>query len=392
MESSSLVLVTGGNGLIGRNVCQRLASKYRVISLDVSGPQSPHPSHFKVTSLNLDVSSARAVRKCIDEIAARHGSQVASVIHLAAYYSFSGEPSPLYDRITVRGTRNLLTELKRLEVEQFVFSSTMLVHAPTSPGRPIREDSPIDPRWDYPRSKVRAEKLIREHRGSIPSVSLRIAGVYDDRCHSIPLANHIRRIYERQFSSHFFPGDPSHGQSFIHLDDLVEAIAKTVEKRSELPPELSLLIGEADVLSFQELQDAIGKRVHGSAWTTFRIPKAVARWGAKLQPKGFIKPWMIDYSDDHYELDISKAKDLLSWVPQHGLAETLPIMAEALRRDPLAWYRENKFEPPGQLELTLKTLDRRIYAVGAALAIPAAAAVIKRRQGRKKREESGRAA
>jgi hypothetical protein len=32
------------------------------------------------------------------------GQRIASVIHLAAYYDFSGEPSRPYEQITVRGT------------------------------------------------------------------------------------------------------------------------------------------------------------------------------------------------------------------------------------------------------------------------------------------------
>lgn len=95
----------------------------------------------------------------------------------------------------------------------------MLVHAPCEPGQKINEDWPLDPKRDYPRSKVQTEELIRAQRGDIPVVILRIAGVYDDRCHSIPLAHQIQRIFERKLTSHVFPGDISHGQAFLHLED-----------------------------------------------------------------------------------------------------------------------------------------------------------------------------
>ena len=51
----------------------------------------------------------------------------------------------------------------------------------------------------------------------------------------------------------------------------------------------------------------------------------------------FIKPWMIDLADDHYELDISRARNLLGWEPKNRLIETLPKMIEAFRRDPAQW-------------------------------------------------------
>ena len=40
-----------------------------------------------------------------------------------------GEPSPKYEEVTVRGTERLLRGLKDFDVGQFVFSSTMIVHA-----------------------------------------------------------------------------------------------------------------------------------------------------------------------------------------------------------------------------------------------------------------------
>jgi len=89
-------------------------------------------------------------------------SGIAFVIHLAAYYDLSGEPSPLYEQITVGGTERLQEPPKEFHAEQFVFTSMMLVHAPTERGQRINEASPIDPRWPYPLSKVETEALIRE--------------------------------------------------------------------------------------------------------------------------------------------------------------------------------------------------------------------------------------
>jgi nucleoside-diphosphate-sugar epimerase len=73
-----------------------------------------------------------------------HGEQIASVVHLAAYYDFSGEPSPKYDEVTVRGTERLLRAFQAFHIEQFIFSSTMLVHAPSEPGQRINEYWPIE--------------------------------------------------------------------------------------------------------------------------------------------------------------------------------------------------------------------------------------------------------
>ena len=137
----------------------------------------------------------------------------------------------MYNKITVQGTERLLKGLQQFQVEQFIFSSTMLVHKPQNPGTKITEDSPLTTAWGYPKSKVETEEMIHKLRGDIPAVILRIAGVYDDRCHSIPLSNQIQRIYENQLEGHVFAGDVSHGASFVHMDDLVDAIDLCVQKK-----------------------------------------------------------------------------------------------------------------------------------------------------------------
>ena len=62
---------------------------------------------------------------------------------MAAYYDFSGQDSDAYDEITVKGTDRLLNALSNFELEQFIFTSTMLVHEPCEPGQRIAEDDPL---------------------------------------------------------------------------------------------------------------------------------------------------------------------------------------------------------------------------------------------------------
>jgi nucleoside-diphosphate-sugar epimerase len=355
------VLVTGSSGLIGSAVVERFAQHFDVIGLDRPGAPYPPPA---AECVDVDLSSDQSVQVGLRQVRQLAAGRLAAVIHLAAYYDFSGEPSSKYEEITVRGTERLLRGLRDVYVEQFVFSSTMLVHKPCEPGQRIDEDWPLDPKWDYPRSKVRTEELIREQHGDIPFVLLRIAGVYDDDCHSIPLAHQIQRIDERRLTSGVYPGDTSRGQAFLHLHDLVDAFVLLVERRARLPRELTLLLGEEETLSYDELQRTFGRLIHGEEWETRQIPKAVAKTGAWLQDnlpfieEPFIKPWMIDLADDHYELDISRARTLLGWETKHSLRETLPKMVAALQADPLDWYRQHNSVPPDRLVETIGKTER----------------------------------
>lgn len=336
---------------------RRFAGRFpTVVGFDRKSPAPPSPGCVNVP---VDVTSDASVRDGLAAIREHHGQHITSVIHLAAYYDFLGGASPMYQEITVRGTERLLRGLRELEfeVEQFVFSSTMLVHRPASPGQFIDEDWPIEATWEYPASKVRTEQVIREARGEIPAVLLRISGVYDDFCHSIPLAHQIQRIYERQLTSHLYSGSTAHAQAFLHMDDLVDAIERTVDRRTELPPELPILLGEPEALTYDELQHTFARLIQDKDWETLEVPRPLAplakvgAWVLSRVPGGdpFIKPWMIDRASDHYVLDVSRARTVLDWEPTRSLRETLPKMVAALQADPRGWYLENELEPPASL-------------------------------------------
>jgi nucleoside-diphosphate-sugar epimerase len=338
------LIVTGSSGRIGSALIDRLGESYTEIGFDREGP--PHPPPETEHVIDCDLSSDESVWAALDEVRRLGHKRITSVIHLAAYYSFSGKPSPFYEQVTVHGTERLLHGLRDFEVEQFIFSSTMLVHAPCEPGECIDEEWPLKPKWDYPKSKVATEQLIVRERGNVPVVFLRIAGVYDDHGHSIPIVQQIQRIYEQRFIGHIFSGNITHGAAFVHMEDMVEALVLAVEHRKELPHVTTLLIGEPDTLSYDELQRTISLRLHGTEWRTYPIPKTFAKvgsWLLNVLPGAdpFIKPWMIDIADDHYVLDISRARTLLGWEPRHSLRNTLPTILAKLKANPIAWYREN---------------------------------------------------
>lgn len=339
-----VIIVSGSSGLIGTALINELAKKYQIVGLDNTG--YPFPP-ITAECVCIDITSDESIKRAMDRIKYAYGDRIASVVHLAAYYDFSGKPSDLYEKITVQGTEKFLKALQSFTVEQFIFSSSLLVYKPTQPEIKITEDSPLEPKWDYPKSKVNTEKILHEKRNNIPVLNLRIAGIYNDEGNSIPIAHHIQRIYEKELTSHLYPGDVTHGNPYLHLNDLISAISKAIEKRKSLPSEIIINLGEPDTMSFIELQQTIAGLIYGKKWKTIAIPKWFAKAGAWLQNifgDPFIKPWMIDMADDHMEIDISKANEILDWKPENSLRKTLPKIIASLKADPGKWYKKNKLK------------------------------------------------
>ena len=278
-----LVIITGAAGNLGQTLARALSDSYRVMGLDRKAQGGPFPV------LQADFSSAASIDLALHKLREAHGTKIASVVHLVAYFDFSNADDPRYQSVNIDGTRHLLRALQAFEVEQFVYGSTMLVHAPCRPGERIDESHPIGPRWAYPRSKAAAEAAVQQEHGAIPYVNLRLAGVYDERSLVPTMAQQFARIYERDVQSYFYSGSTLVGQAMLHRDDMLDAFRRTIDRRHALPPQSAILVGEADAMGYDALQDRLGALMHGvDDWTTIQMPKSVAAAGlwaqAKLEP------------------------------------------------------------------------------------------------------------
>ncbi|MGB3927504.1 MAG: NAD(P)-dependent oxidoreductase [Sphingobium sp.] len=333
MADKPLVLITGAAGNIGGSLAAALDDRYAVVGLDRESGDTNYPV------VAVDLADEKSVTDALARIRSDHGRHFASVVHLAAFFDFTGEDKPQYHEVNVDGSRNLMVALQAFDVEQFIYSGTMLVHEPGRSGERIDESRPIAPGWAYPKSKAEAERAISETRGEIPVVFLRLAGLYDERTSVPTFANQIARIYERDFQSYLYSGDTDAGQTMIHRDDMIDAFVRAIDRRAKFTGETEILVGEPDAIGYDDLQDRLGRLIHGEdGWTTMRLPSAVAGVGAWVQDKAeplvpdaidagerpFIRPFMTGMASDHYALDISRARVLLGWEPRHKLCRRTP--------------------------------------------------------------------
>lgn len=352
-------MITGAAGNLGSALAGRLHNEFEVIACD--RPQSAGDDDIK-----MDITDPESIDAALRQVVTEYGNRIAAVVHLAAYFDFTGEDSPLYKKINEDGTRDLLKALNRhLEVERFIYASTMLVHEPVEPGQRLTEATPLSPKWAYPQSKLKTEKIIEEHHGQIPVTILRLAGVYNsDSC--VPtLAHQIARIHQRALQGHLYAGDQDAGQAFIHTDDMLDAFVRAIQRRSQLSPYEVYLAGESDVMSYGELQDSLGALIHGEeGWATITVPAPIAKAGAWVQEKAeplipdqidhgeepFIKPFMVEMASDHYALDTSRIEKDLRWLATRSLRTELPRLIDRFRQDPKAWYSSHGIPAPSWLE------------------------------------------
>lgn len=191
------VLITGGAGRLGINVCQAfLKDGFQVRVLDLDTPRnrkSVRELGEKAEVMWGDVTQPELVRRAIEE--------VDTVVHMAAILPpVAYEKPELAARVNVGGTRVIVDLIKEKGGRiPLVYTSSVAVFGPT-PGatEPISPDrNGPHPRGAYGETKLQAENLIRE--AGIDHVILRLTAtmylafeVSDlKRMFSVPLNNRV---------------------------------------------------------------------------------------------------------------------------------------------------------------------------------------------------------
>ncbi len=175
------ILVTGGAGFLGSNLCHALAARgARVTALDgflFGGGANP---------ANLEGSGVELVRADIREIDLRNLCEGADVIYnLAAQTShMGGQRDPLAD-IAV----NAVAQVRLIQAAREAAPGAIVVHASTRQfyGRPhylpVDEDHPVNPPDANGVSKFAGEQywMIEHRTAGRPVVSLRLTNCYGPR-------------------------------------------------------------------------------------------------------------------------------------------------------------------------------------------------------------------
>jgi len=234
------VLITGGAGYIGFLLTSELLRlNYRVTILDslLFGGESlltflHHPNfHFVKT----DVTEKRAVKDALKG----DWQKPDALIHLAAIVGFpacQAVGKQVAWRYNVEATKMVFGQAADLGVDRFVFASTYSNYGLSEDGRPVTEESPLNPQSLYAETKIAAEEfLLSQKNASCAPLLFRFATLYglsprtrfDLIVNQFVLEAFTKRaliIYQRGYS-----------RSFVHIRDVARGVIMGLEaERSKI--------------------------------------------------------------------------------------------------------------------------------------------------------------
>jgi nucleoside-diphosphate-sugar epimerase len=344
------VIVTGGSGFLGRRLVGSLLSRARVVGIDRRPRAEAYvPDHENMSWFQIDLGDAAAVEETFAEI--RAGGRVDYFIHLAAYYDFTGEEDPEYERTNVTGLRNVLDVCRTLGLRRFVFASSAGAARVRRDRTPLDEDVPADGEHVYARTKHIGEELVRERSRDFPTVTVRLAALFSDWCEFPPLYFLMETWLSDAWNARVLGGRGETSTPYLHVRDAVSFFLRLLERMDGLGRSVTLLASADGAVSHRELYEAATAYARGGARPPILVPAFFAGPGIALNDlvgrmrgqRPFERAWMARYIDTFLWVDASRTRRILGWEPHPrlGLLSRVPYMIENKRSDTVEWVRRN---------------------------------------------------
>jgi len=244
------VVVTGGAGFIGANLCRILADRRGVSDVvafdNLSTGFESNLDHLRVELVTADIGDPDAL------VVAFTGAD--AVVHLAARPSVpkSVEDPVASHVVNTTGTLNVLEAVRVAGAPHLVVASSSSVYG-SNPTLPKSEDLPAAPMSPYAAQKLATEQysLAHAHSYDLDVLAFRFFNVFGP----LQPAGHAYAAVIPAFVSAALAGDaiPVHGdglqsRDFTYVDSVAAVIADAIEHRISSPTPVNLAFGSRATL------------------------------------------------------------------------------------------------------------------------------------------------
>ncbi|MFB6088823.1 MAG: NAD-dependent epimerase/dehydratase family protein [Candidatus Aenigmatarchaeota archaeon] len=329
---SKKFLVTGASGFLGINLCKYLVSKgHEVKGIDIEDFNYPYFAD-KIDFYKGDIRDKKLVEKITEDVdVIVHGAAALPLWSIEEIFSTN-----------INGTRNILEQAKKNNVERVVYiSSTSVYGIPEK--HPVDENYPGRGVGPYGKSKVLAEKVCREFRKEgicVPILRPKsFAGPY--RLGVFYILNE----WVKDGKNIPIVGSGDNKYQLLHVDDLNDAIhmvsTKSKEKSNDTfnigATEFGTLKGD-----LQKLLDYADKGKSVIPTPTYLVIPAL-----KIIQKLGVSPlyeWIYETADKDHYVSVEKFMQTFGWKPEKSTAEVWV--------DTYKWYVNNFNDYEGKSGIT----------------------------------------
>ena len=267
MKNLRRILITGGAGFIGSNLCEALLDQGREVHVldnfnNYYDPAIKRKNIEKALTYATYSISEGDIRdqELVAEVIATFNPQ--AIIHLAAMAGVrpSIEKPHLYNDVNIAGTTVLLEAVREHPVQNFVFGSSSSVYGSHDRVPFSEEDVLSKPISPYAATKLAGEQLCftYHHLFDLPISCLRFFTVYGPRQRP-EMAIHLfaRKIMNGESITLF--GDGSSRRDYTYVDDIIDGVIRSLDRAQGFE---IFNLGESRTVGLSELvsilEDTIG--------------------------------------------------------------------------------------------------------------------------------------
>jgi nucleoside-diphosphate-sugar epimerase len=324
------IFLTGGSGFIGSRLAPLAAQEGHTVTVVT-------PINTPTEQARCDALTKAGIKVVIapledSAVVARELQGQDAVIHLAAAQHEAEQPESYFHRINVDGTRSLLDLAAKAGVRRFVHGSTIGVYGSAANGS-LDEDSPLAPDNPYGRTKMAAEKAVREFVSPMEWSIIRISETYG------PGDMRLLKLFKGVKKGRFpIIGDAENLHQVIYVDDLSRGLlaACTVATANEQ----TVVLAGAEKITTNEMVAAVSDAV-GSTRKPPRVPMwpfmlAAIVFESTFSPLGLKPPLhrrRLDFFKKSFFFSNARAEQALNFRPRVGFREGARKTAQ--------WYQEN---------------------------------------------------
>ena len=312
------ILITGGAGFIGSHLCDKYTKEgHTVLCLDnfMNGNlmNIRHLLNYRNFKLiNGDIRDFDLLEKIMRDVDV--------VFHLAAQIHVDRsiiEPKLTYE-INVLGTQNILEVARIYDVEKIIHASTSEVYG-SAQYAPMDENHPLNAPHPYGASKIAADRMCYAY---IQTYGMNICimrpfNLYGPRQKDSGYGGAISLFTKRVLSNMppIIYGDGEQTRDYTYIEDIVEAYDLILNNKPIREP----------------INFGTGKEIK-----IIDLANKIIELCGKI---GNIKPVHVEMRPGEVKrlvADISKAKELLGWMPKYTITDGL--------KEFIDWYKNYKFE------------------------------------------------
>jgi nucleoside-diphosphate-sugar epimerase len=299
-------LVTGAAGFVGTALIARLAAdgQHRVRAATHRHGRSMPAG---VEAVHLDLATHHDWGTAL--------AGVETIVHLAArvhvMHERAADPLAEFRRVNVAGTINLAREAAAAGVRRFIFLSTVKVHGETGF---FTEADPPAPQDAYSISKHEAELALRDVGGQ---TGMRVVIVRPPLVYGPGVRANFEALMRAIAYGIPLPFGAIHNRrSLVALDNLVDFLVACIDHPSAADE--TFLVSDGHDLSTPDLIRGVA-RAMGRKTRIVAIPPAVLAGAAALVGRRDLARRLLG----SLQVDITKARQTLSWTPPVPVAEAL---------------------------------------------------------------------